>query len=46
MKPTDRYTKFCQKAPQKAGTYTNTMLMWEPRGKPAMLQYVVSFTWA
>ena len=30
MKPPDRYTKFCEKAPQKAGTYTYTMSMWEP----------------
>ena len=26
----DRYTKICENAPQKAGTYTYTMLMWEP----------------
>ena len=30
MKPLDRYTKICEKALQKAGTYTYTMLMWEP----------------
>ena len=30
MKTPDRYTKFCEKAPQKVGTYTYTMSMWEP----------------
>ena len=30
IKPPDRYTKFREKAPQKAGTYTYTMSMWEP----------------
>ena len=30
MKTPDRYTKFCEKAPQTAGTYTYTMSMWEP----------------
>ena len=30
MKPPDRYTKFREKVPQKAGTYTYTMSMWEP----------------
>ena len=25
-----RYSKFCKKSPQKAGTYTYTMLMWQP----------------
>ena len=30
MKPPDHYTKFCEKVPQKAGTYTYTMSMWEP----------------
>ena len=30
MKTPDCYTKFCEKAPQKAGTYTYTMSMWEP----------------
>ena len=30
MKPPDRYSKFREKAPQKAGTYTYTMSMWEP----------------
>ena len=29
MKPTDRYTKFHEEAPQKAGTYTYTISMWE-----------------
>ena len=29
-KPTDRYTKFREKAPQKAGTYTYTKSMWDP----------------
>ena len=29
-KPPDRYTKFGEKAPQKAGTFTYTMSMWEP----------------
>ena len=28
--PPDCYTKFRQKAPQKAGTYTYTMSMWDP----------------
>ena len=27
MKTPDRYTKFCEKVPQKAGTYTYTMSM-------------------
>ena len=30
MKTPDRYTKFREKAPQKAGTYTYIMSMWEP----------------
>ena len=30
MKPPDRYTKFREKVPQKAGTYTYTKSMWEP----------------
>ena len=30
MNTPDRYTKFREKAPQKAGTYTFTMSMWEP----------------
>ena len=30
--PPDRYTKFREKAPQKAGTYTYTMSMWDPPG--------------
>ena len=30
MKTPDRYTKFRKKVPQKAGTYTYTMSMWEP----------------
>ena len=30
MKPPNRYTKFREKVPQKAGTYTYTMSMWEP----------------
>ena len=30
LKPPDRYTKFREKAPQKVGTYTYTMSMWEP----------------
>ena len=33
MKPTHRYTKFREKAPQKAGTYTYTMSMWGPPGE-------------
>ena len=32
MKPANRYTKFCEKAPQEAGTYTYTKSMWEPPG--------------
>ena len=32
MKPPDRYTKFREKVPQKAGTYTYTMSMWDPPG--------------
>ena len=32
-KPTDRYTKVREIAPQKAGTYTYTMSMWDPRGQ-------------
>ena len=28
--PPHRYTRFREKAPQKAGTYTYTMSMWEP----------------
>ena len=34
MKTPDRYTKFREKAPQKAGTYTYTMSMWEPPRAP------------
>ena len=30
MKTPDRYTKFRKKAPQKVGTYTFVMSMWEP----------------
>ena len=30
MKTPDRYTKFREKVPQKTGTYTYTMSMWEP----------------
>ena len=30
MKTPDRYTKFREKVPQKAGTYTYAMSMWEP----------------
>ena len=30
MKTPHRYTKFCKKVPQKAGTYTYTMSMWGP----------------
>ena len=29
-KPPHRYTKICEKPPQKAGTYTYTMSMWVP----------------
>ena len=29
-KAPNHYTKFCEKAPQKAGTYTYTMSMWQP----------------
>ena len=32
--PPDRYTKFREKAPQKAGTYTYTKSMWEPPPPP------------
>ena len=33
MKTPDRYiNKFLEKAPQKAGTYTYTMSMWDPPG--------------
>ena len=34
MKTHDRYTKFREKAPQKAGTYTYTMSVWEPLPPP------------
>ena len=30
MKTPNCYTKFCEKVPQKPGTYTYTMSMWEP----------------
>ena len=32
-KPTDWYTKFCEKAHQKAGIYKYTMSMWTPWSK-------------
>ena len=32
MKTPDRSTKFREKVPQKAGTYTYTMSLWEPPG--------------
>ena len=32
MKTPDHHTKFCEKVPQKAGTYMYTMSMWEPPG--------------
>ena len=37
MKTPDRYTKFREKVPQKAGTYTYTMSMWEPPPPPRSL---------
>ena len=30
--PPDHFTKICEKTPQKAGTYTYTMSVWEPPG--------------
>ena len=32
MKTTRLYTKFREKMPKKAGTYTYTMSMWDPPG--------------
>ena len=43
MKPPDRYTKFREKVPQKAGTYTYTMSMWEP--PPPRIQSPRFYKW-
>ena len=45
MKPPDRYTNFHEKAPQKAGTYTYTMSMWNPPGFIPQSLYVTQYVY-
>ena len=40
-----RYTKICEKTPQKAGTYTHTMSMWEPPPTPSDLDRYFTISW-